>query len=88
MFERFILRFSFITWKDLRADGIVKQWNSSLMLKAFRVGSYILHKILGEERFLLMSAFKFMNTQVLVSFEFSQNYVPSLHLDIILFIIV
>ena len=32
-----------ITWKDIRADSYVRQWNGSLTLKALRAGGKLLH---------------------------------------------
>ncbi|XP_068975832.1 glycerol kinase 5 isoform X1 [Bombus flavifrons] len=69
---------NFITWKDLRADSIVKQWNSSLTLKGLRMGSYILYKIFGQKRFLLMSVFKFLNTQITLRLLWALQNVPGL----------
>ncbi|KAJ8717914.1 hypothetical protein PYW07_005844 [Mythimna separata] len=53
----------FITWKDLRADKLVKQWNNSYTWKLFKAGAYILYLILRSKRFKAGSVFKFMNTQ-------------------------
>lgn len=57
--------YSFITWKDLRADNLVKEWNSSIIMKILKMGSKILYTFSRNKRFLGMSVFKFMNTQVL-----------------------
>lgn len=61
----FIKCFSFITWKDLRADNLVKEWNSSIIMRILKMGSKILYTFSRNKRFLGMSVFKFMNTQVL-----------------------
>ncbi|XP_014604899.1 PREDICTED: putative glycerol kinase 5 isoform X1 [Polistes canadensis] len=54
----------FITWKDLRADSLVKEWNCSLIIKGLRVGAYILYILTRSNRFLAGSVWKFMNTQI------------------------
>lgn len=54
---------NFITWKDLRADSMVKEWNSSLTLKALRTGANILYTFSRSKRFLAGSVLKLMNTQ-------------------------
>ncbi|XP_059060800.1 putative glycerol kinase 5 [Achroia grisella] len=53
----------FITWKDLRADKLVRQWNESYTWKLVRAGSYVLYLILRSKRFRAGSVLKFMNTQ-------------------------
>ncbi|XP_037295078.1 putative glycerol kinase 5 isoform X2 [Manduca sexta] len=54
---------NFITWKDLRADALVKMWNDSFTWKLIKAGSYILYLVLRSKRFRAGSVFKFMNTQ-------------------------
>ncbi|XP_049876871.1 putative glycerol kinase 5 [Pectinophora gossypiella] len=53
----------FITWKDLRADKLVKQWNHSYTWKLIRAGAYVLYLMSGSKRFRAGSVLKFMNTQ-------------------------
>ncbi|KAK4288770.1 hypothetical protein Pmani_038223 [Petrolisthes manimaculis] len=55
---------NFITWKDVRSDTLVKQWNRSFTMKLIRFGSSILYKILRSKRFLAGSVLKLMNIQV------------------------
>lgn len=66
--DNFILQyyycFRIITWKDLRADSMVKKWNSSLVLKSVRTLSYFLYTISRRKKFLAGSVFKLMNSQV------------------------
>ena len=31
---------NFITWKDLRADDLVKEWNNSLTMKVITIASF------------------------------------------------
>ncbi|XP_066603652.1 putative glycerol kinase 5 [Prorops nasuta] len=54
----------FVTWKDLRADSLVNEWNNSLTMRGVRIGSNILYTLLRNKRFLAGSVFKFMNTQI------------------------
>lgn len=55
---------NFITWKDLRADNLVKKWNSSLYIKSLRTGCSVLHSVTRNARFLAGSVLKLMNTQI------------------------
>ncbi|KAG0707413.1 putative glycerol kinase 5 [Chionoecetes opilio] len=55
---------NFITWKDLRADGLVRRWNSCLTMKAIRFGGSLLYLFLRSKRYLAASVLKFMNPQV------------------------
>jgi hypothetical protein len=41
-----------ITWKDLRADHLVKSWNDSWTIKCLRLGSGLLHLVTRNKRFL------------------------------------
>ncbi|KAG8041727.1 hypothetical protein G9C98_007031 [Cotesia typhae] len=52
-----------ITWKDLRADSMVREWNSSLTMKSLRMGSHVLYTLSRNKRFLAGSVLKLMNTQ-------------------------
>lgn len=53
-----------VTWKDLRADHMVKSWNTSWSLSGIRFGSKFLHLITRNPRFLSGGNFKFMNGMV------------------------
>lgn len=55
---------SFITWKDLRADSMVKNWNSSLTMQSLRLGSRLLYSISRSKRFQAGSVLRLMNSQV------------------------
>ncbi|XP_071518748.1 glycerol kinase 5 isoform X2 [Panulirus ornatus] len=55
---------NFITWKDIRADTLVKQWNTCLTMKMIRFVSSILYRILRSKRYLAASVLTFMNIQV------------------------
>ncbi|KAJ0174116.1 hypothetical protein K1T71_010262 [Dendrolimus kikuchii] len=54
---------NFITWKDLRADKLVKDWNESFTWKFIKTGAFVLFLLLRSKRFRAGSVFKFMNTQ-------------------------
>lgn len=68
----------FLTWKDLRADSMVKEWNSSMTLKGLHLGSHILYAISRSKRFLAGSVFKFMNTQMSLRLLWALQNVPGL----------
>lgn len=53
----------FITWKDMRADKLVKQWNESYTWKLIKAGAYALYLVTRSKRFRAGSALKFMNSQ-------------------------
>ncbi|XP_053674228.1 putative glycerol kinase 5 [Anopheles nili] len=55
---------NFITWKDLRADRLVKEWNSSFTLRLLKFGAGFLHFFTRSKRFLAGSVIKLMNPQV------------------------
>ncbi|XP_065360323.1 putative glycerol kinase 5 [Calliphora vicina] len=55
---------NFITWKDLRSDGLVDKWNNSLTLKTINGLAYALYLLTRSNRFLAGSVLKMMNGQV------------------------
>ncbi|KAB7502514.1 putative glycerol kinase 5 [Armadillidium nasatum] len=55
---------NFITWKDVRADTMINDWNSSLLMKAVRLGTGFLYHIMRKKRYLAASILKFQNTHV------------------------
>lgn len=55
---------NFITWKDLRADSLVKQWNSSIRLRLLNSAAYVLYLITRSKRFLAGALLKLMNGQI------------------------
>ncbi|XP_076173094.1 glycerol kinase 5 isoform X2 [Ptiloglossa arizonensis] len=69
---------NFITWKDLRADTMVREWNSSITMKGLRIGSQILYTLSRRKRFLAASVFKFMNTQMSLRLLWALQHVPGL----------
>ncbi|XP_011296674.1 putative glycerol kinase 5 [Fopius arisanus] len=68
----------FITWKDLRADSMVREWNSSLTMKSLRMGSHILYTLTRKKRFLAGSVLKLMNTQMTLRLAWALNHIPGL----------
>ncbi|KAG4073437.1 hypothetical protein HA402_000661 [Bradysia odoriphaga] len=54
---------NFITWKDIRADKLVKKWNSSCIIKTMHGVSRFLYLMTRSNRFLAGSVLKLMNTQ-------------------------
>ena len=55
-----------ITWKDLRADHLVKAWNNSWTMTAIRTGSYFLHMLTRNRRYQAGTVFKFLNGLVCI----------------------
>ncbi|XP_053687972.1 putative glycerol kinase 5 [Sabethes cyaneus] len=55
---------NFITWKDLRSDKLVHQWNNSFKLRLLKFGARFLHFFTRSKRFLAGSVIKLMNPQV------------------------
>ncbi|TRY74858.1 hypothetical protein TCAL_11213 [Tigriopus californicus] len=55
---------NFITWKDIRADALVKSWNQSLTMKGLRAGSGALHFLTGQKRFKVASILSLQNKMV------------------------
>ncbi|XP_052848085.1 putative glycerol kinase 5 [Drosophila gunungcola] len=55
---------NFITWKDLRADELVEQWNASWTKSSMNWFSYALFLLTRQSRFLAGSVLKLMNGQV------------------------
>ncbi|XP_058799685.1 putative glycerol kinase 5 [Phymastichus coffea] len=55
---------NFVTWKDLRADSLVKSWNSSLTMQGLRLGSRLLYSISRSKRFQAGSVLRLMNNQI------------------------
>ncbi|EDX09009.1 GD13724 [Drosophila simulans] len=57
---------NFITWKDLRADELVDQWNASWTKSSMNWFSYALFLLTCQSRFLAGSVLKLMNGQALM----------------------
>ncbi|KAH0539310.1 putative glycerol kinase 5 [Cotesia glomerata] len=67
-----------ITWKDLRADSMVREWNSSLTMKSLRMGAHILYTLSRNKRFLAGSVLKLMNTQTTLRLMWVLQNIPGL----------
>ncbi|XP_067003206.1 putative glycerol kinase 5 isoform X2 [Anabrus simplex] len=57
---------NFITWKDIRADKLVQEWNNSFTMKTLRGTARCLYTATRSKRFLAASVLKLMNSQVTV----------------------
>ncbi|CAH0713348.1 unnamed protein product, partial [Brenthis ino] len=68
----------FITWKDLRADDLVKQWNDSYTWKLIKIGAFVLFMISRSKRFKAGSVLKFSNTQTTLRLYWALHNVPEL----------
>ncbi|XP_026320540.1 putative glycerol kinase 5 [Hyposmocoma kahamanoa] len=68
----------FITWKDMRADKLVKQWNDSYTWKLIRAGAYVLYLMSGSRRFRAGSVLKFMNTQTTLRLSWAMQNIAAL----------
>ncbi|XP_061384215.1 putative glycerol kinase 5 [Danaus plexippus] len=68
----------FITWKDLRADELVKQWNDSYTWKFIKISAYVLFMISRSKRFRAGSVFKFSNNQTTLRLYWALHNVPAL----------
>ncbi|XP_013187685.1 putative glycerol kinase 5 [Amyelois transitella] len=68
----------FITWKDIRANQLVKQWNDSYIWKLIRAGSYALYLVSRSKRFRAGSVLKFMNTQTTLRLCWALQNIPDL----------
>ncbi|XP_052894306.1 putative glycerol kinase 5 [Anopheles moucheti] len=73
---------NFITWKDLRADQLVKDWNNSLTLRLLKFGASFLHFFTRSKRFLAGSVIKMMNPQVTLRLSWVLQTNPSLQEDL------
>ncbi|XP_068620375.1 putative glycerol kinase 5 [Battus philenor] len=68
----------FCTWKDIRADKLVKEWNESYTWKVIKLGAYILYMVSRSKRFKAGSVFKFSNNQTTLRLFWALNNVPAL----------
>ncbi|KAL0869923.1 hypothetical protein ABMA27_006119 [Loxostege sticticalis] len=68
----------FITWKDMRADRLVRQWNDSYTWKLIKAGAYALYLVTRSKRFRAGSALKFMNSQTTLRLHWAIHNVPEL----------
>jgi len=67
-----------ITWKDVRADSYVKQWNSSLTINGLRAGGKVLHWCTGQPRYKAASILRLYNQMVTMRLLWVLDNVPGL----------
>jgi len=67
-----------VTWKDLRADRYVNDWNSSLTMKALRVGGKLLHWCSRQPRYKAAGILKLYNKMVTMRLLWMLDHVPGL----------
>lgn len=67
---------NFISWKDLRASSICKEWNNSLRMKCLRWGSHILHLLSGKKRFLAAKVLKLSTAMVVMRLHWILQNIP------------
>uniref|UniRef100_A0A1B6KQ55 Glycerol kinase 5 n=1 Tax=Graphocephala atropunctata TaxID=36148 RepID=A0A1B6KQ55_9HEMI len=67
---------NFITWKDLRADSLVRQHNSSYMMWGLRFSAKCLYTVTRQKRYLAASDLKAMNVQIVCRLEWVLQWVP------------
>ncbi|XP_067143455.1 putative glycerol kinase 5 [Centruroides vittatus] len=67
---------NFISWKDLRASSICKEWNNSLRMKCLRWGSHILHLLSGKKRFLAAKVLKLSTAMVVMRLYWILQNIP------------
>ncbi|CAK1584494.1 unnamed protein product [Parnassius mnemosyne] len=68
----------FCTWKDIRADKLVTEWNYSYTWKAIKLGAYVLHMVTRNKRFRAGSVMKFTNNQTLLRLCWALQNIPAL----------
>ena len=64
--------------QDLRADSIVREYNSSLSLRALRLGGKLLHTITRQPRYLAASIYKLKNGMVVPRLVWALENIPGL----------
>jgi len=69
---------NFISWNDLRADGLVNSWNSSFTMRGIRFGAKLIYGITGMTRYLAASVLRLGNKQVGVRLLWALNNIPNL----------
>jgi len=69
---------NFITWKDCRADSLVKQWNDSFSLKSLRAAGKMLHSVTGVTRFKAAGIYTMYNKLITLRLQWCLDNIPSL----------
>eukprot|EP00095_Tigriopus_kingsejongensis_P001848 maker-scaffold10_size831480-snap-gene-7.25 protein:Tk01848 transcript:maker-scaffold10_size831480-snap-gene-7.25-mRNA-1 annotation:"glycerol kinase 5" len=68
---------NFITWKDVRADSLVKSWNHSFTMKTLRAGSGALYFLTRQKRFKVASILSLQNKMVNMRLLWALQNIPS-----------
>ena len=69
---------NFITWKDLRADRLVRRWNRSLTLRGFRALMKAAHLVTQNNRYLAASIYTLSNEMTTCRLLWALENVPAL----------
>lgn len=72
---------NFISWNDLRADQLVKSWDSSFSMRGIRFGAKLLHALSGQTRYLAASVLKLANKQISMRLLWALDNIPKLRQD-------
>jgi len=67
-----------ITWKDLRADALVKEWNNSFSMKGIRMGSKALHLVTRQKKYIVGGILKLKNAMVNMRLLWTIQNIPEL----------
>lgn len=71
----------FISWNDLRADHLVKSWDSSFSMRGIRFGAKLLYSLTGRTRYLAASVLKLANRQISMRLLWALDNIPKLRQD-------
>ena len=69
--------FNFITWQDLRGADLVKSWNQSITMRAFRIGGKLLHWVTRKARFKATGILRLSNDMVTMRLLWVMQNIPS-----------
>jgi len=69
---------NFITWKDMRADNYVREWNNSFTLKGLRMGGKLLHWLTRMPRYKAAGILKLNNGMVVMRLLWALENIPEL----------
>jgi len=67
-----------VTWKDIRADRYVNEWNASLSMKALRFGGKFLYWCSRQARYKAAGILKLYNKMVTMRLAWMLDHVPGL----------
>jgi len=69
--------FNLITWQDLRGAYLVKSWNQSITMRAFRIGGKLLHWVTRKARFKAAGILRLSNDMVTMRLLWVMQNIPS-----------